>query len=86
VIWGRESEIEVFSIPREIQEATLGLAKEFRNILLRLRNQDNALTIANYLLSMKYEVNSSDNYRITTINTLVKLSNFVNKRYSDITR
>jgi pantothenate synthetase len=75
---GVESEIAVFSIPREIQEATSGLAKEFRNILLRLRNQDNALTIDNYLLSMKYEVNSSDNYRITTIKTLVKLSNFVN--------
>jgi hypothetical protein len=40
-----ESEIAVFSIPREIQEATLGLAKEFRNILLSLRNQGNALIV-----------------------------------------
>ena len=59
-----------------IQEATSGLHKEYKNHVLKLRNQDNALTIAKYLLSMKHEVNPSDNYRMSAIKTLAKLSNF----------
>ncbi len=74
----REKEIktEAFSIPWEIDEATFGLTKSYRNNLLKLRNQDNALTIAKYIISMKNEVNLSDNYRISLIKTLSKLSNF----------
>ena len=74
----REKEIktEAFSIPWEIDEATSGLTKSYRNNLLKLRNQDNALTIAKYIISMKNEVNLSDNYRISLIKTLSKLSNF----------
>ena len=72
----KEIKIEAFSIPWEIDEATFGLTKSYRNNLLKLRNQDNALTIAKYIISMKNEVNLSDNYRISLIKTLSKLSNF----------
>lgn len=60
---------EEYSIPWEINEATLGLSREYKNQVLKLRNQDNALTIAKYLLSMKHEVNPSDNYRKSNIKT-----------------
>ena len=49
---------------------------EYKNQILKLRNQDNALIIAKYLLSMKHEINPSDNYRKSTIKTLASLSNF----------
>ena len=65
-----------FSIPEEIIEATSGLSNESRTILLKIRKQDNALTIANYILTMKNEINPSDNYRMSTIKVLAKLSNF----------
>ena len=71
-----KTEIEAFSIPWEIDEATSGLTKSYRNNLLKLRNQDNAVTIAKYIISMKNEVNLSDNYRISLIKTLSRLSNF----------
>ena len=64
-------------IPWEINEATAGIAKCFRNIILKLRNQDNALTIARFILSMKNEINLSDNYRMSLLRTLSDLSNFI---------
>ena len=77
---------EEYSIPWEINEAMSGLSREYKNQVLKLRNQDNALTIAKYLLSMKNEVNPSDNYRKSNIKTLASLSNFNNKPFSQITR
>ena len=80
--------LDKYSIPWEINEATSGLSNEYKNQILKLRNQDNALTIAKYLLSMKHEINPSDNYRKSTIKTLASLSNFYdkNKPFSQITR
>mgnify|MGYP003575972611 CR=1 FL=1 len=87
------TEASVLSIPNEILEATTGLINSYRKILLSLRNQDNALTIANYVLSMKNEINLSDNYRMSLIKILGKLSNFNDENgsrpkssFSDYTR
>lgn len=79
-------ELEPISVPSEISEATSGLQNEFKNILLKMRIQENALTIFNYIISMKHEVNLSDNYRTSTLKALAKLSNFTNKEFSMITR
>ncbi|HEX7179938.1 MAG TPA: hypothetical protein VF220_09445, partial [Nitrososphaeraceae archaeon] len=77
-----------YLIPEEIIQATLGLTDQFKIILLKIRKQENALKIANYILAMKHEINSSDNYRMSTIKVLAKLSNFYeeNKLFSEITR
>ncbi len=47
-------------IPWEITEATEGIPKGFKNMILRLRNQDNALTIARFILAMRNEINLFD--------------------------
>ena len=88
----REVEVKIgsysISIPEEIAQATFGLTDQFKTILLKIRKQENALTIANYILTMKHEINSSDSYRMSTIKVLAKLSNFYeeNKLFSEITR
>ncbi len=79
---------ETILIPNEINEVTHDLANELKRKLSTLTNQDNALTIANYLIYMKNEVNLSENYRISLIRALVKLSKYnkPNKNFNDITR
>ena len=72
-------------IPKEILEVTEGMVKELQLKLYKLKIQDNAVTIANYILCMKHEVNISENYKISSIRTLVKLSNFINKPFIEIT-
>ena len=52
--------IESSLIPWEITEANEGIPKGFKNMILRLRNQDNALTIARFILAMKNEINLFD--------------------------
>ncbi|HEY9386706.1 MAG TPA: hypothetical protein VIP70_06680 [Nitrososphaeraceae archaeon] len=47
---------------RKIDEVTAGLRPEYSRLLYTLPVQ-NALSIADYILSMKIEVNLSDNYR-----------------------
>jgi hypothetical protein len=49
-------ELEPVSLPPEISEATSGLQNELKNILLKMRLQENALTISNYIISMKHDV------------------------------
>ena len=56
-------------IPWEITEATEGTPKGFKRMILKLRNQDNALIIARFILSMKNEINLSDSYRKLCITT-----------------
>jgi integrase len=81
------SETTSTSISWEIDEATANLPKGKKNTLLKMRNQNNSLTIAKYILSMKHEFNISDNYRRLMIVTLATLSEFVNnKEFSKITR
>jgi hypothetical protein len=48
---------DTFLIPNEINEVTHDLANELKRKLSTLRNQENALTIANYLIYMKNEIN-----------------------------
>ena len=82
-----EVEIEIALIPWEINEASAGLPKAIKQTLLKMRNQDNSLTIAKYILSMKHEINLSDSYRNLMIIVLAKLSKVVNnKQFLDITR
>lgn len=64
-------------IPWEIEEASKGLTKGVKNRLLRMRNQDNSLTLARYILSMKHEINISDGYRLLLIKVLSQLSRHV---------
>ena len=52
--------IETSLIPWEITEATEDIPKGFKNMILRLRNQDNALIIARFILAMKNEINLFD--------------------------
>lgn len=50
-------------------------------------NQDNALAICDYILSLKSEINLSDHYRKDAIILLCKFSTFLgNKSFRDITR
>ena len=72
---------ETILIPNEINEVTHDLANELKRKLSTLTNQDNALIIANYILYLKHEINLSENYKISFIRTLVKLSNFTNKPF-----
>lgn len=55
---------------------------------LRELPKDNALTIVNYILSMKSEINLSDNYRRLNIYALYRLSRFFSnrKRYKELAR
>jgi hypothetical protein len=55
---------------------------------LRELPKDNALTIVNYILSMKSEINLSDNYRRLNIYALYRLSRFFSnrKKYKELVR
>ena len=75
-------------IPLEINEATAGIPNCFKNMILRLRNQDNALTIARFIVATKNEINLSDSYRRSLISNLTSLSKFYdndNKPFSEMT-
>ena len=73
-------------IPREINEAMLGLANDLKDKVCKLKIQANALTISKFISSLKNEINSSVNYNTNLIRALIKLSNKVNKNFSDMTR
>ena len=60
---------------RKIEAATAGLPREYSKLLYRISN-DNALKIANYIISLKTETNLSDNYRKDLIKLLSKFSMF----------
>jgi hypothetical protein len=70
-----------------IDEATLGLTPEYRKRFTKL-SEDNALTVADYIVSMRSESNSlSDNYRKSIIKVLTMFSIFCkNKPFEDATR
>src|ERR671922_1887447 len=63
-----------------------GYAKRLK--LVGQVSQDNALTICNYIMAMKTEINSSDDYRRTNVAVLTKLSKFFGnqKSFNQITR
>ena len=61
---------------RKIEAATAGLPCEYSKLLYKIP-KDNALIIANYIIiSMKTEINLSDNYRKDLIKLLSRLSMF----------
>ena len=66
-------------LDRKIVNATEGLRSECYMQFYKI-SQDNALTIANYILSMKSEINPSYNYRRNNIITLTRFSIFHHNR------
>ena len=64
---------------RKIENITQGLASYCFNMLhnrVLPRNRDNAMTICEYISSMKHELNLSDNYREDVIMLLSRFSIF----------
>ena len=58
-----------------METATEGLEEEFRRCFTKM-SQDNAGVVVDYILSMKYEANLSDNYRRNLIRILSIFSRF----------
>jgi integrase/recombinase XerD len=78
-------------IKRKIENATEGLSSNCFNHLFDMvlpRSKENALTICDYISSIKSEINPSDHYRKSTILLLCNLSIFFknNKPFEEITR
>jgi hypothetical protein len=72
---------------RKVDFITAGLAAGYAKSLKNEVTQGNALIMCAYILSMKTEINLSDNYRKSNIDTLVKFSKFHNhKPFRQITR
>ena len=77
------SEIDI----RKIEVVTEGLHKDIDRELTERVSTENAITIANFILAQKTEINLPDTYRKTFINVLTVLSKFLkNKLFKDITR
>jgi alkylated DNA repair dioxygenase AlkB len=72
---------------RKIDLVTEGLDPFFDSKLREL-SKDNALTIVNYILTMKNEINLSDGYRKLNIYVFYSISNFFNsrKKHKELTR
>jgi hypothetical protein len=60
---------------RKIEAAIAGLPREYSKLLYKIP-KDNALKIADYIISLKTEINLSDNYRKDLIKVLSKFSIF----------
>jgi hypothetical protein len=72
---------------RKIEVVTEGLHKYIYRVLTEEVSTENAITIANFILAQKTEINLADTYRKTFINVLTVLSKFLkNKLFKDITR
>jgi len=79
---------------RKLENATEGLSHDCFNWLKKVANDDqhnnkeNAVVIANYIMSMNAETNLSDNYRRLVIILLSKLSIYFDneKPFKSITR
>jgi hypothetical protein len=65
---------------RKVDLVTAGLQAGYAKRLKNEVSQDNALTICNYIMSMKTEINLSDNYRKISVNILTKFSKFHNQK------
>ena len=74
-------------INRKIDLATTGLHSFIHRDLTQNMSSENALTMSEYILVLKNEINISDSYRESTIKELCSLCNFVrHKEFSNITR
>ena len=78
-------------IKRKIENATEGVSSNCFNHLFDMilpGSKENALTICDYMSSIKSEINPSDHYRKSTILLLCRLSIFFknSKPFKEITR
>jgi integrase/recombinase XerD len=75
---------------RTTENAAEGLPSNCLDLLHRILpvNKDNVLTICDYILSLKLEINLSDHYRKDVIDLLCKFSTFFDnaRSFKDITR
>src|SRR5688500_10983954 len=81
------SATDVDSFDRKIDLVTEGIDPFFGSKLRELL-EDNALTIVNYVLSMRNEISLSDGYRKLNIYLFYTISKFFNNRktYKELTR
>jgi hypothetical protein len=87
----RQGQEELLLLDRKIALATEGFATKGHQILLsdRIRlSKENALTVCDYIIAMKREVNPRLSYKKYTIDFLAELSKAVGveKSYQDMTR
>lgn len=64
---------------RKIEDVTSDLMLHYQKLLYKI-SKENAWTIANYIMSMRTEVNLADNYRRDIITGLAHLSIFCNNK------
>jgi hypothetical protein len=70
-----------FTFERKLDTASEGLTPEYKRRLLNI-SKENALIVANYVQSMKIEINVADSYRRTIIKLLTHISLFFNNKKS----
>jgi integrase len=72
---------------RKIQIASEGLTSRYSTCFYKIPLKENALALASYIISMKSEINLSNNYRIDTIEKISRLSIYYGKTlFKDMTR
>jgi hypothetical protein len=67
-------------IDRKISSATEGLKRYIENWLRTRTSNGNALTISEYILLLRREINPSQNYTILQIQALVELSEYLKQK------
>jgi integrase/recombinase XerD len=70
--------IETDMIVKKLHTVTSGLQKYVYKQLTEQVSKENSITIADYILAQKTEVNLADTYRASIITTLITLSKFLN--------
>ena len=72
---------------RKIEMACEGLSSYYHTRFYKIPLKENALTLASYIISMKSEINPSNNYRIDVIEKISRLSIYHGKTlFKHITR
>jgi hypothetical protein len=72
---------------RKIMTACEGLRSHYYDLFNKIPLKENGLTLANYIIAMKSEINPSYNYRIDTIEKISRLSIYYgNTLFKDMTR
>jgi hypothetical protein len=67
---------------RKVEVASEGLIPSFSRCFYDMPSKNNALTLAEYIIALKSEINLSDNYRKDIIQRLSELSVFMVRLYS----
>ena len=71
---------------RKIEIASEGLASRYFTSFYKIPLKENALTLASYIISVKSEINLSNNYRIGVIEKISRLSIYYGKTlFKDMT-